>query len=160
MAFETNSTEAVLLVGLIGLGLLLVGGFMFVNNTMTLNNLESTEANVTDTWVGESTGTDPASSPTYYPVIEYRYTVDGREYTNSNYRLGSGRPTFDFRSEAEKLTNRYGNAGEVTVYYEASNPQNSFIRKDRPLHPYALMIFGLMLLLVPIKMLTPYLDRD
>jgi len=159
MAFETNSVESLLLMGAIGLGLLLLGGFMFLSNTATLNDLESTEANVTDTGVGKSTGTEPGSPPTYYPVIEYRYTVNGKEYTNSNYRLGSGRPTFDFRSEAEEITERYGSAGEVTVYYEESDPSNSFIKKDRPLHPYGLMAFGLVVLLFSLKMLAPYISR-
>lgn len=159
MAFETNSVESLILLGLIGLGLILLGGFMFLNNTATLNNLESTEGNVTHTGVGESPGTEPGSTPTYYPVIEYRYAVDGTEYTNSNYRLGSGRPTFSFRSDAEEVAERYGSAGEVTVHYEKSDPSNSFIKKERPLHPYGLMAFGLVTLLASLKMLAPYI-RD
>jgi len=159
MAFETNSVESILLIGGIGLLMLLTGVLTFVGNTMTLSDIESTEGTVIGTGVGESRGTEPGSPSTYYPVIKYEYTVNGGTYTNSNYRLGSGRPTMSsFR--AEEITTSYREAGEVTVYYEASDPSNSFIKKDRPAHPYALMIFGLILLMISVKMLTPYLDRE
>lgn len=158
MAFETNSTESILLIGVIGLLFVLAGVLMFVNNTVTLSEIESTEGTVTDAWVGESRGTEPGSPPSYYPVIKYKYTINGDTYTNSNYRLGSGRPTLS-SMRAEEITKSYINEGETKVYYEASDPANSFIKKDRPLHPYGLMVFGLVLILIPIKMLTPYLDR-
>lgn len=60
--------------------------------------------------------------PSYYPLIEYRYQVGGKEY--SSWRVYSNDVSADSGS-CERLFKRY--KGEVTVHYNPTKPEEAFL---------------------------------
>ena len=158
---ETNGPAALGIMAVIGVLFMLLGGGMFAANSSSLSNAEATEATVVSTSIGESVNPDTVGS-SYYPQITYNYTVDGKEYRNSNYKAGSGRRV-DSQFWAEGIVEEYDKGEAITVHYTPSEPSNSFIKKSMPMHPYALFAFGLVFLLPAVYMLRPYfnlLDDD
>ncbi|MDZ7688759.1 MAG: DUF3592 domain-containing protein [Halobacteriales archaeon] len=151
---ETNGPGALALAVAIGVLFMLLGTGMFVSNASTLSGAETTEATVESVSIGESVNPDRVGND-YYPVIQYRYTVDGEEYRNSNYKAGSGRRV-DSQFWAEDIVEEYEEGETITVYYTPSEPSNSFIEKSMPAHPYALFGFGLLFFLPAVYMLRPY----
>lgn len=155
---ETNGPGALGLMAVIGVLFMLVGGATYAVNANSLSNAEATEATVLSTSIGESDNPDTVGS-SYYPQIAYNYTVDGKEYRNSNYRAGSGRRV-DSRFWAESIVEEYEEGAAITVYYTPSNPSNSFIKNSMPLYPYGLVLFGLVFFLPAVYMLRPYFGDD
>ncbi|MHC6203001.1 DUF3592 domain-containing protein [Breznakiellaceae bacterium SP9] len=66
---------------------------------------------------------------TYYePVMEYTYTVGGRQYTSASVIFGGGTYASTSRRAIEKMIN-HPVGGPITVFYNPDKPAESFLDK-------------------------------
>jgi hypothetical protein len=99
-----------------------------------------------------TTRSDGRTSTSHTPIIEYRYTVDGREYVNDDY-------TFVYMEanesgQAGKIVSDHPEGKAVTVYYNPDAPQEAVL--DRNINPISwfLMLFLQPFLLVAVGLLV------
>lgn len=67
---------------------------------------------------------NPRSDPEYYTSIEYRYTVDGQEYTST--RIVPG-PRLSQPHEYRDAVVPHEAGDEITVYYDTDNPDYAWL---------------------------------
>jgi uncharacterized Zn-binding protein involved in type VI secretion len=60
----------------------------------------------------------------YEPVVQYQYTVSGRQYNNK--RIAFGATSFD-RSTAQKKASQYATGMAVSVHYNPNKPEESVL---------------------------------
>jgi len=76
------------------------------------------------------------------PVVRYRYTVDGTEYTNSQLCPVAGATC---TGDAEEVVEKYGEGETVTAYVDRTNPEDSYLIQPGP--PYGFLFltgFGVL----------------
>jgi hypothetical protein len=115
----------------------------------------TTTGHVTDTWVTEQTYTDTNghTERTYNPHAEYYYTVDGTNYTSTEYVDDlDGIADYGTRSAAEAALPAQG---EVTVYYLPNSPDRSFLVKPDTTW-YKILFFPVLAL--PFALIFSYLS--
>jgi len=66
----------------------------------------------------------------YRPVVEYRYTVDGRTYTQDNVFPGSFGRWRDSRGWAERIAGAYREGQTVEARYDPGDPGQAYVRND------------------------------
>jgi hypothetical protein len=65
----------------------------------------------------------------YRPRVEYRYELNGAEYTNDNIQFVSVSWEFKDRFKAERIIKPYPVGKAVDVYYDPLDPANSVLLK-------------------------------
>ena len=65
----------------------------------------------------------------YIPRVEYRYELDGAEYSNDNIQFVSVSWEFNERFKAERVTKPYPVGKAVDVFYDPTDPGNSVLLK-------------------------------
>lgn len=107
------------------------GGYLIYDQQQAVREAEQVEATVVDTDVRESTssGGTRNGGTSYYPVVEYRYTYDGQQYTNDNVFPGSSSRSTS-RSRAEEIADEYDQGDTATVYVDPENPSESFLIQE------------------------------
>jgi hypothetical protein len=65
----------------------------------------------------------------YIPRLEYRYELEGAEYTNDNIQFVSVSWEFKDRFKAERIVKPYPVGKAVDVYYDPTDPRNSVLLK-------------------------------
>ncbi len=73
----------------------------------------------------------------YYANVQYTYSVDGNEYTESSITTADG--TTSMKNSVKKQLRKYAKGTKVTVYYDPEFPNTAV------LEPGAGLIFGLLL---------------
>lgn len=77
-----------------------------------------------------------------YPILEYKYSVNGREYVSSRiYSSGILTWNYKYRELNEILIPENK---EISVYYDPKNPKIACIKKDDYYVSISIIIFGLM----------------
>ena len=71
-------------------------------------------------------GYGSTSTTTYKAVIQYKYKVASRYYTNNKICIG-GQLQLSFKKRAEAHCHNYPVGAEVDVYYDPNNPQDSVL---------------------------------
>jgi hypothetical protein len=69
----------------------------------------------------------------YTPIVEYSYRVNGREFRSR--QIGPDDQGEDTLADAQKISARFPKGGNVTVYFDPSNPGNAMLEAplaDRP----------------------------
>lgn len=121
--------DAVVLV-VVGLVFSGIGGYLYVDEQRAIDNSEPIEGVVVDSSVYVDRATSSDDSDSYFPEIRYRYSYDGREYTNDNVFPGTGSRSTS-RARANSLVDEYRPGATVTVYVEPDTPERSFLIKER-----------------------------
>lgn len=80
---------------------------------------------------------------TVWPDIQYRYQVDGNEYTGSTISLGGLLGSFGHYEWVYDLIKEYPVGVRVTVFYNPRKPKASCLRKDGWPIIYVLFFAGL-----------------
>jgi len=117
--------------------LLVVGLFSFfflspvVDHHSSVQHNEPTQGTVLSTGIDERS-TDEGQE--YRPVIRYRYTVEGEEYTAENVYPGQFTRWHGSRSTAASTTNQYAEGSDQTadgepvmVYYNPESPEEAYL---------------------------------
>ena len=132
----------------IGILFAAAGGYMIYDQRQAVENADRVEATVVGTDVREASGSDKSSGTSYYPVVEYRYTYDGQEYTNDNVFPGS-RSRSTGKARAEEIASEYDLGETVTVHVDPENPSESFLIQETDyLIPALFGGFGLIIILL------------
>ena len=78
-------------------------------------------------------------SSSYHLDLQYIYTFDGKTYTGTRIKPGSG--SFSTQSDANLAYNRYRPDRKLTCYVNPSAPEESYLEKTSP--------FQILLILIP-----------
>lgn len=87
----------------------------------------------------------------YHFTINYKYTVNGKEYTNNYVSPVSKENVFDSQSRANNYKSSYSIGESITVYYMPDDPTTSFIEKSSS-SPITMMIVSIVFILTGILM--------
>ena len=82
--------------------------------------------------------------------VEYSYQYDGTEYTSDQLFPGSISPTYDTRSEAESIRDRYETNETVTAYVDPAAPDEAFLERQTTNGPFLFAGFGGLVVLLNI----------
>lgn len=142
-----NNPPAVLAAFLI-VGLLAAGGvgYLIYDIEQAASGYEKAEGTVLGTHVEEYPGTETGQD---LPVVEYRYTYEGKTYENDNVFAGpSDQPDNSIRGDgpsAEEVVDRFETGETVTVYVNPDDPRESYLIKRGPSNGLYFMMafFGL-----------------
>ena len=63
----------------------------------------------------------------YYPSVTYQWSVDGRVYTGSRYRLSDTYEKFKTRAAAVVAASRFKTGAPVRVYYDPAHPDQAVL---------------------------------
>jgi hypothetical protein len=90
----------------------------------------------------------------YFPVVTYRYSVDGREYTGSRIRPGTDSAS-RYESDARQIINGYSYLQKVKIRHRPGKPEDSYLSIDppwwTPYMPFAaggLVILGILFFII------------
>lgn len=124
--------RGVLLPILIGLVIVGVGGYVYVDEGAALDSGVEVDATVVGSDVEQRIRYDADGDrrTVYYPRVTYEYSVDGETYRSSNLRAGLGRESM-LESNARRTVERYPVGAQVTAYYDPENPSRAFLVAGR-----------------------------
>lgn len=95
--------------------------------------------------------TDGEGDDIYSPLVVYRYTVNGRTFTNDT--IKQLREAYDSRREAEGITSAYPVGIKVNVHYDPDQPERSVLEAGVSAGSYLVLsigvIFVVLTLLIP-----------
>ncbi len=94
------------------------------------------------------------SKPRFRAAVLYRYTVNDETYENDTLFLGGRVATF--KSKAEEIARKYPVGHQPTVYYDPSNPVDSYLL-NQPQGLGAQKIVGAVVILVGLLIIFGYL---
>ena len=115
-----------------------MGVYAFVKQGRARRDFLTTTGEVVASKVDHHEG-DADSETTYSPLIKYRYSVNGKEYTSKRYTYAAG-STSDYDYAADVVA-RYPKGKRITVYYDPADPAESVLSVDVPSHYHFLILF-------------------
>ncbi|WP_336325787.1 DUF3592 domain-containing protein [Halovenus sp. HT40] len=139
----TRTTAILLLVGFAFAG---YGGYDYVQQQAAIEDAVAVEATITETDLEETGG----RGVSYDVQIEYIYQYQGTEYTNDERFPGSISPTYDTRSKAESVLDRYDTNETVTAYVDPAAPEAAFLERRTTNGPFLFAGFGCLVVLLNI----------
>jgi MFS superfamily sulfate permease-like transporter len=80
----------------------------------------------------------------YYPRVQYRYTVAGK--THSADRIAFGGTAGGSRSKAQKIVNQYPSGKTLPVYYDPDDPSVAALETGHSLMAIVIILAGLVFL--------------
>ncbi|MHC6202998.1 DUF3592 domain-containing protein [Breznakiellaceae bacterium SP9] len=123
-----------------------IGCFHFIRQNAEMKTYITTEGTVLSATMTNYTTTETSGSRrthTYYePLMEYTYTVDGRNYTNDSILIGGANPASRDSGEIEKMYKMIVDhpiGGPITVFYNPNKPAESFVEKSSIPFTYAVV---------------------
>lgn len=142
---------------LIGVVVLLGGGYLYYSGMQASANAESVDATVVSSSVVESddVGSNSQDRDEYTVSVEYRYTYDGTDYTSESLCPGTGsacKPSSDFRTNMEGFLADYPEGETVTAYVQPDSPDDAHLIQSGPSLVYlGVAGFGLLLVGLGVK---------
>ncbi len=92
----------------------------------------------------------------FVPVVWYRYTVKGMEYTGSRVQVSG--PSFRLLGQAQDYAKRWAAAGNVTVWYDPADPGLSVLAKTPGVRGGAWAMGGLFGTVVGVLLLVVWVQ--
>ncbi|EGQ43432.1 MAG: protein of unknown function, DUF3592 [Candidatus Nanosalina sp. J07AB43] len=127
---EGKGDIPVVLAILVGVGMVFLGYNTYVDQRQALNNPENVSATVVDTGIREDSSRRGGID--FSPVIEFRYTYNGSNYTsNSMYPGGQGPDEHNLESEAREVVQNYSQGSRIQVLVPPERPQEGFIKAEK-----------------------------
>ena len=93
----------------------------------------------------------------YVPHVIYAYVVDGARYQAERLRMGESIANSDTRA-AERTVARYPAGGDVTVYYNPSDPADATLDPRATWGTRVLWLVALLLLVITAVVIVVFLD--
>jgi hypothetical protein len=118
----------------------------------------SAPGSITISQVRESVSTDEdgGTSISYYPHVEYTYTVDGQTYTSKQVAFG-GVKGFNDTARAQTDLAKYPVGARVQVYYNPQKPGEAVLERVAGSGAKTAMIMGIILLVLSVLIACPML---
>lgn len=135
--------------GCLGSVMMLAVG-MDVADYVRSSNWEQVEAEVITVDVIESENSE--GSPTYRPLIEYEFRINGQTYLGDRAYFGNNISTGGSIG-ARNLTSQYAVGDSILVYFDPNNPADSVITRDASGGLWGFLITGGVILLITLTML-------
>ncbi|OPX41020.1 MAG: hypothetical protein DRG82_01810 [Deltaproteobacteria bacterium] len=110
-----------------GIFLLAWGGYE-LKGAQESSNWPSTQGTIISSRVSKQTRRDSKTRRnviTYYPRVQFKYTVNGRPYTSN--RIEFGGTSGGMERVAKRVVNRYPSGKKVNVYYNPKDPQYAIL---------------------------------
>ena len=82
--------------------------------------------------------------PTYVPIIQYRYQVDGREYASGE--VLSNRGSFQYREEAQEIVDRFAVGQVVQAHYNPQDHSDAYLIRWTDCVGYLFIMVGTLFL--------------
>lgn len=92
---------------------------------------------------GSVTDSSRESRRTYYPEIDYRWTVDGQTYSGTRYALGEAHPDFPDRQDAQEAARSFPPGQTIDVYFDPRDPSSAVIDRSLKLGAFVPLPLGL-----------------
>lgn len=83
------------------------------------------------------------STPSFKPIIFYKYIVNEREYSNN--RLTVISRTYGKKSDAQDVISKYQVHQNVDVFYNPLDPQDSILKQQSQMVSYAIILSGMLI---------------
>ncbi len=136
----------------VGVGLFLL--FIYFRNLIRVRASEGWPASqgiVVASWIRESHSTDDdgSTSTSYYPEVNYTYSVMGTEYQSD--KITFGLKTGGSRGKALKVIAKYVEGNPVTVYYDPDNPQLAVLERSVS---KILPVYGIIMIAIGVFIFT------
>lgn len=141
---DIELSRGLLLIVLVAVSLIAFGAYDYVEQRNALENAVEVDATVTASEVVTDTS---GRGIDYLPNVTYEYRYDGVEYSSDDVYPGSFSASYDVRSEAEAVVDRYPGGEVVTAYVDPSSPGDAFLRKETSSGPFAFIGIGFVILL-------------
>jgi len=110
---------------LVGVALLGLGGFLYVDQASELASAKPVEAVVDNSRVPLGSGDEG-----YDPIVAYHYEGNGTTYTSHDVFPGTG-SYHTSRDRAVEIVQEYAPGDAVTAYVDPANPDRSFLIERR-----------------------------
>ena len=94
----------------------------------------------------QSPNADPPSA--HYPVIRYRWEVDGQPYASTRFRLGESLPAQASREAALRAAAAYQVGQRITAYRHPGEPERAVLDRGAPIRAWLAIGVGLVMLLL------------
>jgi hypothetical protein len=116
------------------------------------------DGSITDSEVRESVSTDEdgGTSISYYPHVEYTYTVAGQSYTSKQVAFG-GVKGYNDRDRARADLAKYPPGARVQVFYNPQKPREAVLERVAGAGAKTAMIMGIILLVLSVLIACPLL---
>ena len=114
---------------LVGLGIVGVGAYSFVQDTASLDNTVEVDAEITGLDVERTTGSRGRRA--YVPIVTYQYQFEGTEYTSDRIYPGIAQPRYEEQSTAAAVVEKYSLGQQVTAYVDPAEPGEAFLENAR-----------------------------
>ncbi len=129
-------------------------GVTLVKKELRTRSFKPVQAVITKSRIGVNTSGD---STTYYPDIQFEYTVDGTRYTTGTYRIV--RISSSGRSGKERIVRRYPVGAKVQAWYDPEESSVAVLDRSISFLPLIFLGIGIIVLCVIIGMWVVYLIR-
>jgi hypothetical protein len=127
-----------------GIGIL-IGGIVSVVNGKATMKWPVTQGAVVSVKVGERVSTNDHKDITYYfPVITYKFTVGGRDYTADRLSFSSNDSTF--RTETEAFIKTFPIGKKVSVHYNPASPRDAILEPGSSAEAWAMIVLAVPLI--------------
>lgn len=115
----------------------------FVVQARASKDWSKTKGTVVNTRVRSSRDTHNSSS-SFYPEIEYSYTVDGESYTSTRFRLGDGSNAtgYDSTKSAREIAALWKSGDPIEVLYDPEAPSSAVLTSEISWGVYVPSILG------------------
>ncbi|MBI1354041.1 MAG: DUF3592 domain-containing protein [Acidobacteria bacterium] len=81
---------------------------------------------------------------TYFPEVQYSYSVDGRPYASKRFSLGEDAQDYQERDDAVKAASAYRAGDAIDVYYDPSDPSSAVLQKGFTMGSWVPLLMGLV----------------
>lgn len=120
-----------------------------VRRSIASKHWPSTTGKIKKSEVSWDINSGKSSSHTYSPALTFNYSVGGKEYESSNYKMYN--PSFNSRSDAENIISQYPVDSEVTVYYSRQHPSIAVLKPGLTLRFIGMPILsGIFVIILPV----------
>lgn len=83
----------------------------------------------------------------YYPVIQYKYEVNGIEYAGERYQLGTTMEKFKEKKDATEMARGYPTGSKIPIYYDPNDPSGAVIEPSFSYSVFVPSLLGILFLL-------------
>jgi len=154
---KKNKNLVIVMLGMFAAGILTMAVSAYeIMGSLGTNNWPGTDGTITSSSVRKEVRRDSGKTvTTYYPSVQYRYRIDGRQHTS--YRIAFGKKVGSVKAIAQKVVDRYPSGKTVTVYYDPDDPQYAILEKGFKWSSLIVFMVGLVFFAAGVLCLRSYL---
>lgn len=91
-------------------------------------------------------GQHRSETRSYYPEIDYEWSVNGETHAGSRYRLGESHEKYQEKADAKAAAAKFQTGAPITVYYDLDNPDRAILDPSLSVGVFVPLPLGLLFL--------------